>query len=189
MEVGLLHVIIHVNGFGYHVHSPLTTIEKLPAIGNVIKLYLSERIREDEHEIYGFYSKPEREFFETLIERVSGIGPRLALTIMSSLSISTLKSAIATRDTALLTQCHGIGKKTAERIVIELADKIDALPAHISVNTRVDSQLSSFSQDAVAALISLGYKSTEADKAIRQALNVLGESASAEELIKHALHS
>ncbi len=188
VEVGLLHVVIYINGFGYRVNAPLTTIEKMPQLGNNVKLYLSERIREDQHEIYGFCTKNECEFFETLINRVSGIGPKTALTIMSRLSIDTLKNAIVKRDITLLSKCHGIGKKTAERIIIELADKI-GVPSNSSNIEPINQSCSSFSQDAISALISLGYKSTEADKLIRQALSTLGESTSADELIKHALHS
>lgn len=189
VEVGLLHVVVHVNGFGYRVNTPITTIEKLPPVGNVVKLYLSERIREDQHEIYGFCTKNECEFFETLINRVSGIGPKIALTIMSRLSIGTLKSAIASRDTTLLSQCHGIGKKTAERIVVELADKIGTTSVLADTREITNGQQAAPFQDAISALVSLGYKPAEADKAIRHASATLGESASAEELIKYALHS
>lgn len=185
VEIGLLHIVVEVGGFGYRVNAPITTIDKLPPTGNTIKLHLSEQIREDRHEIFGFCTKQERDFFEILVNHVSGVGPRLALTIMSHLSISTLRSAIAARDTTLLSGCHGIGKKTAERIIVELADKLD-----ISDDTQIShAQQPVSSQDALSALISLGYKTTEADKAIQRALGVLGESATAEELIKHALHS
>lgn len=189
VEIGLLHVVIHVGGFGYRVNAPLTTIEKMPKIGSSIKLHLSERIREDQHEIYGFISKNECEFFETLINRVSGVGPKMALNIMSRLSINTLKTAITMRDISLLSKCHGIGKKTAERIIVELSDKINNSVSESSPAQTIDYIHPSVSQDAILALISLGYKPADADKCIRQALAILGESSSAEELIKYALQS
>ncbi len=187
VEIGLLHVVIHISGFGYRINVPLTTIERMPAIGDNVKLYIVEQIREDLHELYGFFLKDECEFFETLVNRVSGIGYKTALTIMSRLSINTLKTAITTKDISLLSKCHGIGKKTAERIIVELADKIDIPKTTNNIATKVHAE-SNIAQDAVSALISLGYKPTEADKAIQQSLIHLGEEASSEELIKYALH-
>ncbi|MDR0680138.1 MAG: Holliday junction branch migration protein RuvA [Puniceicoccales bacterium] len=186
VEVGLLHVIIGIGGLGYHINAPLTVIEKLPKVGNVTKLYLSEIIREDQHDLYGFLSKNDRDFFELMIARVSGIGPKIALNIMSRLSVNTLKSAIFSRDTELLKKCHGIGKKTAERIVIELGDKVDSAFPVTQTSGAIPSDAV---QDAIHALISLGYKPTEADKHVRNGLAKIGESASSEELIKYALKS
>jgi Holliday junction DNA helicase RuvA len=185
-EVGLLHFIIGIGGLGYHVNTPLTTIEKLPKIGDFIKFYLSEIIREDQHDLYGFLSKNERDFFELIVSKVSGIGPKIALNIMSRLSVNTLKSAIFSRDTELLRQCHGIGKKTAERIVIELGDKVDSISPVAQASNLVPPDIA---QDAIHALISLGYKPAEADKYVRNALAKIEELASSDELIKHALKS
>ncbi|MDR3273757.1 MAG: Holliday junction branch migration protein RuvA [Puniceicoccales bacterium] len=186
VEIGLLYVIIGIGGLGYHTNTPLTTIEKLPKIGNIVKLYLSEIIREDQHDLYGFLSKGERDFFELIISKVSGIGPKIALNIMSRLSINTLKSAIFSRDTDLLRQCHGIGKKTAERIIIELGDKVDSISPIAQSSSLAPSDAA---HDAIRALVSLGYKPAEADKYVRNALAKIGESASSEEIIKHALKS
>ncbi|MDR1255842.1 MAG: Holliday junction branch migration protein RuvA [Puniceicoccales bacterium] len=186
MEVGLLRTVIGVGGLGYQVNAPLTTIEKLPKIGDIAKLYLSEIIREDQHDLYGFLTKNERDFFELMTSKVKGIGPKIALNIMSRLSLNTLKSAIFSRDTALLSQCHGIGKKTAERIVIELGDKMDSISPALPASGIIPSDAA---QDAVHALVSLGYKPAEADKCVRNGLAKIGESASSEELIKYALKS
>ncbi|MDR2435757.1 MAG: Holliday junction branch migration protein RuvA [Puniceicoccales bacterium] len=186
VEGGLLYVIIGVGGLGYRVNTPLTTMEKLPGVGNVIRLYLSEVMREDQHDLYGFLSKNERDFFELLIGKVSGIGPKIALNIMSRLSVETLRNAIFARDVDLLKRCHGIGKKTAERIIIELGDKVDQIPSAMQIHGTIPSDAA---QDAIGALISLGYKLPEADKCVRGALAKIGESASSEELIRHALKS
>jgi Holliday junction DNA helicase RuvA len=185
-EVGPLHAVIDVDGLGYRVNIPLTTTEKLPKLGEIVKFYVSEIIREDQHDLYGFLSKNERDFFELLIGKVSGIGPKIALNIMSRLSLTTLKNAIFSRDVDLLSQCHGIGKKTAERIIIELGDRVESGPV-----ARIDAAVtqSDAVQDAVHALISLGYKPAEADKFARNASAKIGEFASSEELIKFALKS
>ncbi|MDR2720879.1 MAG: Holliday junction branch migration protein RuvA [Puniceicoccales bacterium] len=184
VESGLLYVIVDVGGLGYHINTPLITMEGLPEIGNVIRLYLSEVIREDQHDLYGFLSKNERNFFELLIGKVSGIGPKIALNIMSRLSVDTLKNAIFSRDADLLKKCHGIGKKTAERIIIELGDKIDKVPSVAQIYGAAPCDTI---QDAIRALVSLGYKPPEADKCVRNALAKVGKSASSEELIRHAL--
>jgi Holliday junction DNA helicase RuvA len=187
VEIGPLHAVIGIGGLGYRVNIPLTTTEKLPKLGEIIKLHLSEIIREDQHDLYGFLSKNERDFFELLIGKVSGIGPKIALNIMSRLSLNTLKNAIFSRDVNLLSQCHGIGKKTAERIVIELGDRVKSGQT-IARSDDVAIQ-SDMPQDAVHALISLGYKPAEADKCVRNAVAKIGEAASSEELIKCALKS
>jgi Holliday junction DNA helicase RuvA len=186
VEGGLLHVIVGIGGLGYHVNTPLTTLERLPRAGDTIRLYLSEIIREDQHDLYGFLSKNERDFFELLIGKVSGIGPKIALNIMSVLSVDTLKGAIFSRDVDLLKKCHGIGKKTAERIIIELGDRVDKIPSVAQTCSMVPSNAA---QDAIGALVSLGYKLSEADKCVRNALEKIRESASSEELIKSALKS
>ena len=192
-ETSPLMAIIEISGLGYEVHLPLTTMEKLPSTGQQVKLFTLTVYREDSQMLYGFYQKEERDFFRLLIEKVSGIGPRIALSILSKLSLSVLKNAIVAGDAKLIAQCPGIGKKTAARLVIELKDKI-SLPETVTSN--IGSPLSSTTvvplsdsrvQDAVQALVTLGYKVTEADKAVRQALAKLPPEGGTEELIKQAL--
>ena len=192
-EAGPLSVVIEAHGIGYEVHIPVTTTEKLPAVGQPVSLYTLAVYREDAATLYGFHGREERDFFRLMVEKVTGIGPRIALSILSKLSVPLLKSALASEDTALLAQCPGIGKKTAERMVIELKDKVlprsIALPSSkvagvgqmepVAGDTRI--------QDAVAALMTLGYKATEADKAVRRSLASVEEGASTEALIKAAL--
>ena len=185
-----LTAVIETGGLGYEVHIPVTTAERLPPAGKQAKLYTLAVYREDSATLYGFASEEERNFFRLLVEKVTGVGPKMALSVMSKLSLATLKSAIASGDVNLLAKCPGIGKKTAERLVIELRDKLN--PADLGTMAAghspaaapaTDGRLS----DAVLALTALGYKSADADKAVRQAWIALGPTATVEALIKKAL--
>jgi Holliday junction DNA helicase RuvA len=188
-----LQVVIECEGLGYEIHIPLTTMEKLPAVGQRAKLYTYIVYREDSQTAYGFHDREDREFFRLLVEKVSGIGPRIGLNMMSRMSVRMLKAAIAASDTALLSKCPGIGKKTAERLIIELKDRLPAAGYSDSTTTvtasgsevadAADHQL----PDAVNALIALGYKAPDADRTVRRAVAQLGAGATTEELIKQAL--
>lgn len=188
-----LRAILELGGLGYEVNMPVTTAEKLPPVGQKAKLHTLVVYREDAQTLYGFASVEERDFFRLLIENVSGVGPKVAISIMSRLSLPLLESAIRLGDVATLSKCPGIGKKTAERLVVELRSKVGAVggPGDASpvsggasaVATGGDTRL----QDAVLALTALGYKAADADKSVRQALLALGASASTEQLIKKAL--
>lgn len=182
--------VVNVQGLGYEVHVPL--LDGLPAIGSTVKLHTLVVYREDAQTMYGFLKKDERDFFRLLVEKVSGVGPRTALTILSKLSLPILKNAIAQSDIKLLSKCPGIGKKTAERLIIELKDKVypgglELIQAPgIQAQTIESPEVSALS-DTVAALMTLGYKLPDADKAARKAINQLGSEATAEALIKMAL--
>ena len=187
-----LHAIVELNGFGYEVNIPVTTAEKLPSPGAMVRLHTLVIYREDAQTLYGFATPPERDFFRLMIENVSGIGPKTALTIMSRLSLPSLESAIRMGDIATLAKCPGIGKKTAERLVVELKAKVGApqtgSEASPSPAIAADAAGSaSAHRDAVAALIALGYKAADADQAIRRAALALGAKATTEALIKKAL--
>ena len=196
IESQLLQVVIEAGGVGYEVHVPITTAEKLPSPGNQAKLYTYAVYRDDSQSLYGFANREDREFFKLLVEKVSGVGPKMALTLFSKLSTKMLEAAIVTGDAKLLSQCPGIGKKTAERLIIELRDKVgkgfgsaDPTPSATSGTAEIgDEEGASKFQDAIAALTALGYKVTEADKAVNRAINKLGPSASVEEIIKTALN-
>ncbi len=182
--------VVEVGGIGYEVHVPLTTSEKLPAHGKEIKLHAHATYREDAQTLYGFGDREARDFFRLIIDKVSGIGPRIALNLLGSLSLPTLKSAIAAGDVGLLAKAPGLGKKTAERIVVELKDKM--LPPGSSVAPAAGTAPSVAQpvgpyQDAITALLTLGYKAPAADKAVRQAIEALGPDATTEELIRKAL--
>jgi Holliday junction DNA helicase RuvA len=184
--------VVEVNGLGYEVNVPVTTAEKLPARGGTVKLHTLVVYREDAQTLYGFASAEERDFFRLLIEKVTGVGPRVALSIMSRLSLPLLQSAIAGGDVATLAKCPGIGKKTAERLVIELKGlylPLSGSPAaagNLSGPTPGQA-ITNHQRDAVMALIALGYKAAEADKMVRQAWITLGPSAATEQLVKKAL--
>ena len=186
-----LQAIVELNGFGYEVHVPVTTAEKLPALGASVKLHTLVIYREDAQTLYGFATPAERDFFRLMIEHVSGVGPKVALSIMSKLSLPSLEGAIRVGDIATLAKCPGIGKKTAERLVVELKGKVggSGLPvgaaAAASPGTNPESNRH---QDAVLALTALGYKPADADQAIRRATLALGAEATTEALIKKALN-
>lgn len=188
-ETSPLQIVIDVHGIGYAVNVPLTTTEVLPPLGHEVFLYTLTVYKEDSQALYGFKRREERDFFQLLIEKVSGIGPKIALGIMSRLSLSTLKDAIARSDVNLLSQCPGIGKKTAERLTLELRDKVwppssPTIPFQPEV-TQTDTNAH---QDAVAALIKLGLNPGAADKSVRKALLYFKDAPpNVEELIKKAL--
>lgn len=188
-----LQAVVDVQGLGYELHIPVTTAERLPSIGQTVKLFTHAVYREDSQSLFGFASREERDFFRLLVERVSGVGPRVALSIMSKLSLPMLRGAIAAGDIALLSKCPGIGKKTAERLVIELKDKV-GLPGESSgavagaaISAAPQPEGDTRIQDAVLALVTLGYKPPDADKAVRKALAEAEEGISSEALIKAAL--
>lgn len=197
IECQLTVAILEVNGIGYEVNVPLTTVERLPTLGKVVKLFTHATYREDSQTLYGFIDRESRDFFRMIVDKVSGIGPKIALNLLGSLSLPTLKFSIANSDVAMLSKAQGLGKKTAERIVIELKDKV--LPKELTQKSdeiRVGSQsieVQNIGQnlahynDAVSALLTLGFKATDADQAIRRASENLDHNASTEELIRAAL--
>ena len=185
-----LHAIVELNGFGYEINIPVTTAEKLPAPGATVKLHTLVIYREDAQTLYGFATTAERDFFRLMIENVTGVGPKVALSIMSRLSLPLLENAIRIGDVGTLAKCPGIGKKTAERLVVELKSKVGA--AHSGALAATEDGATGAPQggphrDAVAALVALGYKAVDADQAVRHAALALGPKASTEALIKKAL--
>lgn len=193
IEATPLSAVVDVHGIGYELHVPVTTAERLPAPGQKVVLHTHAVYREDSQALYGFAEKREREFFSLITEKVSGIGPKIALSILSKLSISMLQSAIASGDVGLLAQCPGIGKKTAERLVVELRDKVGLPAADASTTTGGgigDAPVTTPGgpqAEAVLAMVALGYKPDQADRAVRKAAQKLGPDASTEALIKGAL--
>jgi holliday junction DNA helicase RuvA len=185
-----LHATIELNGFGYEVNLPVTTAEKLPPTGSIVKLHTLVIYREDAQTLYGFTTVAERDFFRLMIDNVTGVGPKGALGIMSRLSLPVLENSIRVGDVASLSKVPGIGKKTAERLVVELRAKLGAstvTPAIGGDGEPASPAPGSTHRDAVAALIALGYKAADADQAVRQAAISLGANASTEALIKKAL--
>jgi Holliday junction DNA helicase RuvA len=187
-ESGLVRAVVEVDGFGYEVNVPVTTAERLPPTGSVVKLHTLVIYREDSQTLYGFATAADRDFFRLMIENVTGIGPKMALSIMSRLSLPLLVGAIRSGDVATLSKCPGIGKKTAERLVVELKTRVGAGGAALAAaSTSSPGAPRSAHADAVAALVALGYKVGDADEAVRRASLALGASATTEAMIKKAL--
>jgi Holliday junction DNA helicase RuvA len=186
-----LGAIIELNGFGYEVSIPMTTAERLPQAGATVRLHTHVIYREDAQTLYGFATATDRDFFRLMVEHVTGIGPKSAVAIMSRLSVEALEGAIRSGDIGVLAKCPGIGKKTAERLIVELKTKV----AHTGVKNNYDVDVRGITttsstnphRDAIAALVALGYKVQEADSAIRQAALALTARASTEDLIRKAL--
>ena len=189
--------VIQVSGIGYETHIPLTTSEKLPALGQQVKLFTHASYREDSQTLYGFMDRESRDFFKMIVDKVSGIGPKIALNLLGSLSLPMLKTSIASGDVGMLSKAQGLGKKTAERIVVELKDKVlpksEVLKPSNDGNSDKREAMDELPvefvtyQDAVSALLTLGYKAIDAAQAVRKASESLGANASTEELIRRAL--
>lgn len=181
-------VTVEVNGMGYEALIPLSSFDKLPAPGQPVKLLTHLVVREDAHVLYGFMTGAERGLFRLLINTVSGIGPKIALGILSGINVTAFRGAVAGGDVKMLSQISGVGKKTAERIVVELKDKIGLAGAlEAGSAQRALSAEEQKINDATLALMALGYKQAEAHEAIRGAAAVLGAAAGVEELVRAAL--
>ena len=180
--------IVEVNGVGYEVTIPLSSFNKLPQPGQDVHLLTHLAVREDAHQLYGFGTPAERDVFRLLINNVSGIGPKIALNVLSGMSVAAFRGAVASADVKALSQISGLGRKTAERIVVELKDKIGAAGAwEAASEKRGMSSTEQKVNDAVLALIALGVKQSEAHESVRQALAVLGEDAPLETVVRACL--
>jgi Holliday junction DNA helicase RuvA len=179
---------VDVNGVGYEALIPLSSFDKLPAPGQPVKLLTQLIVREDAHILYGFATAGERELFRMLINNVSGIGPKTALNILSGMNAVAFRGAVASSDVKSLSQISGVGKKTAERIVVELRDKIGAAGALEAASAKHSlSPDDQKTNDATLALMALGLKQNDAHDAVRAAQAMLGAAASTEQLIRACL--
>jgi Holliday junction DNA helicase RuvA len=159
-------VLIDVQGVGYEVDVPMSTFYNLPAIGTQVTLHTHLVVREDVHLLFGFYSEAERQAFRQLV-KISGVGARTALALLSGLSVLDLHQAVASQDSGRLVRIPGIGKKTAERLLLELRDKLD-LPAGGTASAAGAMPESRGGNDVLNALLSLGYNDREANWAFKQ---------------------
>jgi len=179
--------IVDVSGVGYEVFIPLSSYDKLPAAGQAVRILTHLHVREDAHVLYGFMSAAERDLFRLLVNHVSGIGPKLALAVLSGMSVSNFKSAVVNSDVTALAKISGLGKKTAERIVLELKDKLGVAAAWEAASAaHAPSPEEEEANEAVLALIALGYKQIDAHKNVRE-MQQKGEAKSAQDLVKLAL--
>jgi len=181
-------LVINVGGVGYEVDAPMSTFYRLPDINQAFTLYTHLVVREDAHHLYGFYTRNERLLFRALL-KVNGVGPRLALTVLSRMEPEEFVRSILNQETEKLVCLPGVGKKTADRLIIEMRDKLKDLSS--AFNLSLSETQSSFQgsrnqivQDALSALISLGYKPQEASRAIAK---IDDHQLSREEIIKQAL--
>ena len=181
-------VTVDVNGVGYELLIPLSSFNKLPKPGEQIKILTHLVVREDAHVLYGFMSAEERELFRLLINTVSGIGPKIALNVLSGMNATLFRGAVANGDVRALSQISGVGKKTAERIVVELRDKFGAAGSWQASSAKhglspEDQKIN----DAVLALVALDYPQAQAQDAVRAAAAALGAQATLEELVRASL--
>ncbi len=187
-------IVVDVQGVGYEIQAPMSTIYLLPALGKEVVLHTHLVVREDAHLLYGFLSLDERHMFRSLI-KISGVGPKMALAILSGMAVEEFVRTVRNNDLAALVRMPGIGKKTAERLVVEMKDKLadwsevvtsSASLATVSASGPTDRQMS---QEAETALVALGYKPQEAARVIAQVLKLNGDLDRSEELIRLALRS
>ncbi|HSW70628.1 MAG TPA: Holliday junction branch migration protein RuvA [Gammaproteobacteria bacterium] len=179
-------LLLKVQGVGYEIAAPMSTFYRLPEVGQELILYTHLVVREDAHHLYGFSTRPERSLFRALL-KVNGVGPRLALTILSSIEPEEFARCVLNQETVKLVCLPGIGKKTAERLIIEMRDKLKDWSEDLSTATLASSDQPSRNQvlqDAIAALIALGYKPQEASRAVAK---VDEGKSSSEEMIRRAL--
>ena len=180
-------VVIDVNGVGYEMFIPLSSFDKLPQPGGQVKLLTHLAVRDDAHVLYGFMTETERDLFRLLIRHVSGIGPKIALNVLSGTTPASFRAAVASGDVKVLSGVSGVGKKTAERIVVELRDKLGDETAFGSVGGAPMSADEQKISDAVAALIALGSKPKDAQEAVRSAIAMQGPDAPVDAIVRAAL--
>lgn len=181
-------ITLDVNGVGYHIHIPVSTYSSLPATTETVKILTHFVVREDAQLLYGFSTEEERQFFRLLLS-ISGIGPKMATTVLSGIQLPELKRAIVEGSLAVLTSISGIGKKTAERIIIELKEKIslDEKQAAAAGPSQTE-MFKAAAEDAIRALVELGYRRPSAKEAVEQALKSPGGGKlSISDLIRTAL--
>jgi len=179
--------VIDVNGVGYEVFIPLSSYDKLPSPGQPVRILTHLHVREDAQILYGFMTAAERDLFRLLVNHVSGIGPKLALAVLSGMSVNHFKAAVVNADVAALSKISGLGKKTAERIVLELKDKVGVTAAWEAASAaHAPTPEQAQANEAILALIALGYKQVEAHRIVHD-LQEKERDKSAEELVKLAL--
>tara|TARA_B100000378_G_scaffold101217_1_gene80715 strand:+ start:237 stop:827 length:591 start_codon:yes stop_codon:yes gene_type:complete len=177
-------VLLEVNGIGYEVYIPLSTSFKLPSVDQTVQLLTHLIVREDQHTLYGFITEDERKLFRALI-KISGVGAKLALTILSGINVEGFIRSVQMQDVDTLIHLPGIGKKTAERLLVEMKDKVGQM-GDIALNDAIESKDLRIIQEAHNALTSLGYKSVEARKILD---GIDSNGLTVEALLKQALQS
>ena len=180
-------LILEVNGVGYSVNIPVSTYSNLGEIGDMIKILTCQQVREDELKLYGFSTKPEKELFGLLIS-VNGVGPKVALSILSCIPVTEFQRSVLQEDMDVLTAISGVGKKTAQRLIVELKEKL----SKVDLGERRElkdkaAAIAPAHEEAVMALVSLGYTKPDANRALDAVMAEIKEPLPVEELIKRAL--
>ncbi|RKH51272.1 Holliday junction branch migration protein RuvA [Corallococcus sp. AB049A] len=190
LEKGPEDAVVDVNGVGYRVNLSTVSLGKLPADGQPVDLRIRTVVREDAFELFGFLSPAEEELFQ-LLNTVSRVGPRMALGVMSGMEVGELIAALSRGETARLAKIHGVGKKTAERLVLELKEKVRNLHSEgIARGTTPKAPVTSSNKaDLVSALLNLGYKQPQAEKAADVVIERLGPDTNFQALFREALKS
>lgn len=186
-------ILVDVAGVFYEVHVPMSTVYQLPAVGREVSLHTHLVVREDAHLLYGFFTLQERQMFRSLI-KVSGVGPKMALTILSGMAVDEFVRTIRVNDIAGLTRMPGIGRKTAERLIVEMKDRLSEWGSELQVSfpdapVVAGAGERAIAQEAETALISLGYKPQEAARMIAQVLKADAAISRSEDLIRQALRN
>ncbi len=182
-------LLLEVQGVGYEVEAPMTTFYDLPAVGEELTLYTHQVVREDAHLLFGFSREADRSLFRHLI-KVNGVGPKLALAILSGMDAAEFSQCVISEDSTALTRLPGVGKKTAERLIIEMRDRLEGNEATVPIGDPRPSGHRDMAGDpraeAVTALVALGYKPQEASKRVRA---VAEDGMACEDVIRRALQS
>ena len=178
-------IVVNVNGVGYELEAPMTTFYDLPAVGDSTSLFVHMVVREDAQLLFAFSSRQQRELFRSLI-KVNGVGPKVALAVLSTLSAQELLQCMSNEDPKQLTAVPGIGLKTAQRLIVEMKDRLEKEFGDVALEARAQNDLGANDKDdAIAALVSLGYKSSDASRVVKS----LSSDLSSEELIRQALRT
>lgn len=185
-EKEITRVVVECHGVGYEAAIPLSTFDRLPAEGAEVKLYTHHEVREDAQLLFGFATKPERDMFR-LVTTVSGVGPKLALAVLSGLTVGDLQLAVSQGYAKRLAAVKGIGKKTAARIVVELKDKINPIEALANATAETSREQGAVLRDAMLALAALGFSEDIARAKVQQVLDGEPGLADVETILKRAL--
>ena len=177
-------LLLNVNGVGYELEAPMSTFYELPEVGAVATVFVHMVVREDAQLLFGFASRQQREMFRSLI-RVNGVGPKVALAMLSTLSAQELMQCLVNEDVTQLCRVPGIGKKTAQRLVVEMKDRLEKEFGDVPLEVSTGESSHNNARDAIDALVALGYKNTEAARVVKSQDGAL----SSEELIRQALRS
>ena len=181
-------VLIDCHGVGYEADVSMTTYYKLPEVGSQVTLWTHLLVREDAHSLIGFHDENERALFRQLI-RITGVGPKMALTILSGIDEQQFALCVNNNDVAMLTRLPGVGKKTAERLIIEMRDKVEVIAGDLPAQNAVAASSHSVVNEAIEALQALGYKPADAEKMIGRAQRQGDDGGDASELIRKALQA